>query len=73
MTRAAIAVSIGKLTSATATPHDDNPRESILFLRGEAGSLTIEVQTDDLWKIATTCRDSVKLCEMHRETARAKG
>jgi len=60
VSRASIATEVGRVDAVTVTRLADEPERSLLVIKGSLGRLTIEVRTDDLWPIATACRDAVK-------------
>lgn len=60
MSRATASLDFGRIDSVTVVPLADDPNRCLLGLRGDGNRIVIECRIDDLWKIATACRDAVK-------------
>ena len=48
----------------------DDPDRCLLTIVGSEARVILEVQIDDLWKLATTCRDAVKRHEEEQRVDR---
>jgi hypothetical protein len=66
MSRATAALDFGRIDSASVVPLAEDRDRCLLSLRGDGTGILIECRTDDLWKIATACRDAVKRREEER-------
>ena len=69
MSRAIVSLEIGRINSASVVPLAEDPDRALLTIEGEAARVVLEVRLDELWPVATACRDGVRLREMQRTIA----
>ena len=68
--RAAVSIEPGRIDRASVVPLADDPDRCLLTIVGSEARVILEVQIDDLWKLATTCRDAVKRHEEEQRVDR---
>ena len=75
--RANVSIEPGRIDRASVVPLADDPDRCLLTIVGSEARVVLEVQIDDLWKLATACRDAVKRheeeCRMDDLAAEAVG
>lgn len=58
--RATVSIEPGRIDRASVVPLADNKDRALLTICGREARVVLEMQIDDLWKVATACRDAVK-------------
>ena len=61
--KAIISIDPGRIDHASVVPLSEDKDRSLLTIVGSDARIVIEAKFDDLWKIATACRDAVKRYE----------
>ena len=64
--KATVSIEPGRIDSVSVVPLAEDHDRCLLTIRGEEARLVIEASVDDLWKLATACRDAVKRREEER-------
>lgn len=58
--RANVSIEPGRIDRVSVVPLAEDKDRALFCLVGSEARVTLEVQIDDLWKVATACRDAVK-------------
>lgn len=65
--RANVSIEPGRIDRVSVVPLAENKDMGLLTIVGSEARVVIEVQIDDLWRLATACRNAVK---RHEEECR---
>lgn len=58
--RAIVSIDPGRIDRVSVVPLAEDKDRGLLAIVGSEARVVLEVQIDDLWKVATACRDAVK-------------
>ena len=64
--KATVSIEAGRIDRVSVVPLAENPDSCLLTIVGGEARVVIEADVDDLWKLATACRDAVKRREEER-------
>ena len=64
--RATVSIEAGRIDRVSVVPLAENPDACLLTIVGGEARVVLEANIDDLWKLATACRDAVKRREEER-------
>ena len=64
--RATVYIEAGRIDRVSVVPLAENPDACLLTIVGGEARVVLEANIDDLWKLATACRDAVKRREEER-------
>lgn len=65
--KAIVSIEPGRIDRVSVVPLAEDKYRGLLTIVGSEARVVIEVQIDDLWKVATACRNAVK---RHEEECR---
>ena len=64
--KATVSIEPGRIDRVSVVPLAENPDACLLTIVGSDARVVLEANIDDLWKLATACRDAVKRREEER-------